>query len=89
MRALSDDFAEHGATVNARLRETEPATYVQVIASLMPRSLEPNRPREALADDELIGAIDLMRRLLDAGEAAHQALDRAARGERDTRPQVE
>ena len=81
MRALSDDFAEHGPATIARLRESEPATYVRVIASLMPRTLEPSRPLEELGDDELIGAIDLVRRLLDAGEAAHQALDRAARGE--------
>jgi hypothetical protein len=55
-----------------RLREADSATYIGVIASLLPRTLERSRPLEALSDDELMGAIGLVRRLRDAGGAAHQ-----------------
>jgi hypothetical protein len=78
LRALSDDFAEHGPETIARLRDSDPATYVRVIASLMPRTMEPTRLLEELTDDELVGAIDLVRRLLAAGDMAQVALERAS-----------
>ena len=38
--ALAEDFAEHGADAIKICRIEEPARYVQIVASLMPRELE-------------------------------------------------
>jgi hypothetical protein len=38
--ALAEDFAEHGAAAIKICRVEEPARYVQIVASLMPRELE-------------------------------------------------
>lgn len=78
MRALSDDFAAHGPATVARLRESDPATYTRVIASLTPRTLEPVRPLEDMTDDEMVAAIDLVRRLMGADDVAQQLFERAA-----------
>jgi hypothetical protein len=61
LRSLSDDFSEHGAEAIRRTREEEPATYVRVVASLMPKQLEVSRPLEDLSDDELVAAVDALR----------------------------
>jgi hypothetical protein len=40
LHALAEDFEEHGADAIRICRIEEPARYVQIIASLMPRELE-------------------------------------------------
>jgi hypothetical protein len=62
---LTADFEQHGAAAIRQARETDPAAYIRVIASLLPKQTEkiPN-PLEDLTDDEL----DQLDRLL----AAHQ-----------------
>src|SRR5262245_32343680 len=40
LHALAEDFAEHGAAAIKVCRIEEPARYVQIVASLMPRELE-------------------------------------------------
>ena len=40
LHALAEDFAEHGAAAIKICRIEEPARYVQIVASLMPRELE-------------------------------------------------
>jgi len=40
LHALAEDFAEHGAHAIKICRIEEPARYVQIVASLMPRELE-------------------------------------------------
>lgn len=61
LRCLSDDFSEHGPEAIRRTREEDPAVYVRVIASLMPKQLEVSRPLEELTDDELVAAVDALR----------------------------
>lgn len=79
MNALADDFDAHGAQAIVDCREQNPAAYLKTIASLMPKELEIKRPLEDLTDDELDGAIALLREKLTdardagAGEAAAQS----------------
>ncbi len=38
IRALADDFAQHGAAIIARCRDEKPDQYLRVIASVLPKS---------------------------------------------------
>ena len=54
IRALSEDFAQHGAAVIAAVRETRPHDYLKVVASLVPKQFQVDtRPIEYLTDAEL------------------------------------
>jgi 16S rRNA C967 or C1407 C5-methylase (RsmB/RsmF family) len=39
LSVVVDDFAEHGAEAIAQLRQKDPATYLRLVASLVPREL--------------------------------------------------
>lgn len=62
--ALTDDFEKHGAETIERMRESDPAAYIRVIASLMPKHIEADTPLAGLSDDELAEAIDLLLQIL-------------------------
>jgi hypothetical protein len=53
MRALAEDFAEHGQGVIKVLRMERPAEYVRVIASLMPRELVLESTLSEFTDDQV------------------------------------
>ena len=36
---IADDFSEHGAEAIANVRTTDPATYLKIVGSLIPRNL--------------------------------------------------
>jgi hypothetical protein len=61
VNALCEDFERHGAEALRRVREEDPATYMRVVASILPRELEIKRPLAELSDDELTRAIDVIR----------------------------
>lgn len=65
MRALSEDFSEHGRAAIIACRIEKPDVYIKVVASLMPKELEIKRPLEDLTDDELDSAVALLRSFLD------------------------
>jgi hypothetical protein len=56
---IADDFAEHGAEAIAKLRLDDPATYLKLVGSLVPRELILQRERcaevntGAITDEEL------------------------------------
>jgi len=50
MAAIVDDFATHGATTIAQLREADPATYLRMITALVPRELIMQREAQAVPD---------------------------------------
>src|SRR5271154_5841440 len=37
--AIADDFTEHGAEAIAKVRTDDPATYLKIVGSLVPREL--------------------------------------------------
>jgi hypothetical protein len=53
---LATDFARHGETVIQGVREKDPATYLRVIASVLPKEIDAtvrNISAQELGDDEL------------------------------------
>jgi len=40
VRALCEDFEQHGAAVIALVRETRPQDYLKVVAALVPKQIE-------------------------------------------------
>ena len=61
LSALADDFEAYGAAVIARVREESPATYLKVVASLVPQQVEVVRPFDGVSDDELVQSIAFIR----------------------------
>jgi len=60
---LSDllaNFEQHGAAAIVKARETDPAAYVRVIASLLPREIKVD-PIADLTDEELDARIRQLR----------------------------
>lgn len=73
LKALADDFAEHGCAAVKAVRENEPAQYLKIIASLVPKEIEVTRKLDGIDDARLQSVIDLilqMRRPDDAKEIA-------------------
>ena len=44
MKALSDDFEEHGLDTVAKVRDDKPDAYLNVIGKLMPKLMELSGP---------------------------------------------
>lgn len=58
--ALQEDFEEHGTAAIVEVRETKPADYLKVIASLMPKEFRIERVEDELTDeqfDAILGTI--------------------------------
>lgn len=66
VRALAEDFEQHGRTAIARVREDRPADYLRVIASLMPKEIDVGTKFAELNDDEITASIAVLRSLLAA-----------------------
>jgi hypothetical protein len=68
IKALHDDFCEHGAKVIAEVREDKPDVYLKVIASILPRELHFKNETafEGMNDDQLDEVIGAIRRTLTA-----------------------
>ncbi len=64
LKSIAEDFAQHGSEVLERVRREEPATYLKMIVSLLPRELvmqfEQHRPSEVgqLEDEQIIELAD-------------------------------
>jgi uncharacterized protein YjiS (DUF1127 family) len=76
--ALQRDFAAHGEAAVAKTRESEPATYLKIIASLASKHHEVRRTLEALSDRELADIIARANLATDAAisEAATRGANR-------------
>lgn len=46
LAAIETDFAEHGQEALAKLRDSDPAVYLRIVASLVPRDLVLKREQE-------------------------------------------
>lgn len=67
LKALADEFEAHGADAIRICRVEDPATFVKIVASLMPKELEisDNRLKD-VSDDELEFFISYARRQLES-----------------------
>ncbi|MDF2812020.1 MAG: putative bacteriophage protein [Microvirga sp.] len=58
LSALYADFQQHGPAVIAKVRQTKPAAYLKVVASLLPREVKLDAPDlRDLSDAELTAII--------------------------------
>ncbi|MCB8883980.1 hypothetical protein ACELLULO517_27320 [Acidisoma cellulosilytica] len=63
LRALEEDFTEHGAAAIAAARQSDPVAYIRIVASLVPKGFEISgevavkRKLEDMSDDELMAII--------------------------------
>lgn len=68
MDTIANDFAEHGAEAIAKVRIDDPATYLKIVGSLVPRELIMQREESAainsaeITDEELVEVIDKRKR---------------------------
>jgi hypothetical protein len=61
LTALADDFDAHGKEVVEKVRKEDPATYLRVMAGILPKELEVSRPLDDVGDAELSELIALVR----------------------------
>jgi hypothetical protein len=53
LAAFADNVEQHGEGVIARVRENEPATYLRIASTIIPKELEmAANPIDGLSDDE-------------------------------------
>ncbi|MBA3576627.1 MAG: hypothetical protein H0W39_03280 [Sphingomonas sp.] len=69
LSVVQDDFAEHGASVLAKLRSEDPGAYVRIVASLVPRELILKREQER--DFSGLSFSELMEFIEAVGRNAH------------------
>jgi hypothetical protein len=59
---FADGFEQHGEGVIAKVRENEPATYLRIAATIIPKELEMAAgPIDGLSDDEVDRALAYVR----------------------------
>ena len=70
--ALLRDFREHGQKAIAKVRRTQPAAYLKVLALLVPREhkVEHSNPIKNLTDEQLEAMIEYIETLLAAQAGA-------------------
>src|SRR6516225_5855310 len=66
--ALLRDFREHGQKAIAKVRRTQPAAYLKVLALLVPREhkVEHSNSLKNWTDEELEAGIDLVKQMLES-----------------------
>ncbi len=69
---LCSDFEQHGSEVIAKVRQDRPQDYLRVIASILPKDVNVTAPNpfEALSDEELAAALEVVRRLMAGDDDA-------------------
>ena len=78
--ALADDFQAHGKEAIDRVRNEDPASYLRVIASLMPKEMDVKHqvsPLEHLSDEQLQQVADAAEHII-AASLGSQAADAMA-----------
>lgn len=66
--ALAEDFEEHGKKAIQNCRTDDPAAYLRVVASLMPKEIELTRPFDDLTDEQLDAACEALRAIAVAAD---------------------
>src|SRR5215813_13497161 len=84
--ALLRDFSMHGEKAIAKVRRTQPAAYLKILALLVPREhkVEHSNPVKDLTDEQLERGIELIKEMLAQRDAAANA--RVIEGEAEVVP---
>ena len=66
--ALLRDFRQHGQKAVARVRQTQPAAYLKILALLVPREhkVQHSNPLKELTDEQLEAMIEYIKTSLEA-----------------------
>jgi hypothetical protein len=74
--ALLRDFSKHGEKAIAKVRRTQPAAYLKILALLVPREhkVEHSNSLKNWTDEELEAGIDLVKQMLESRAAASGAV---------------
>jgi len=64
LKALAEDFEEHGISAIQAARQEDPMGYIRLVASLIPREVEVQGPLEGVSDDELADMIEYLRSMV-------------------------
>ena len=77
LQALADDFEAHGRAAIRTVGETDPAAYLRVVASILPKEIEMERRSfDSFSDEELEAVIQIAREAVEAGAvSAKKALN--------------
>jgi len=68
IRALHDDFVEHGVTAIETVRTEKPDAYLKVIASILPKEFKIEHVGDDLTDEQLASRLrQLAQALVDEG----------------------
>jgi hypothetical protein len=80
--ALHDDFTKNGIAAIERVRTEDPAAYVRVIASILPRQVEIKEGAfDGVSDDELAALVAAARSALGVSEGGGAGSDQAGESE--------
>ena len=73
--ALLRDFRQHGQKAVARVRRTQPAAYLKILALLVPREMKVAHSGgvKAMSDEQLEAGIEAIQRMLEARAPGDQA----------------
>jgi hypothetical protein len=66
--ALLRDFRQHGQKAVARVRQTQPAAYLKILALLVPREhkVQHSNPLKELTDEQLVAMVEYLETSLEA-----------------------
>ena len=69
------DFSKHGEKAIAKVRRTQPATYLKCLALLVPREhkVEHSNPLKAMSDEQLARSIEIIEEMIAQRDAAANA----------------
>jgi len=75
--ALLRDFSKHGEKAIAKVRRTQPAAYLKILALLVPREhkVEHSNPLKELTDEELEAMIEHLKASLEAQAQGAKVVD--------------
>ena len=79
LAAIADDFAANGLDAIARVRESEPATYLKLVSSLIPRQLVLQREREPDFTDMSIAELEELRDRVRRNHSIRKVLEAESR----------
>src|SRR5262249_39536818 len=73
--ALLRDFSMHGEKAIAKVRRTQPAAYLKILALLVPREhkVEHSNPIKDMADEQLERTVELLKEMIAKRDAGANA----------------